>query len=100
MLCGGNERFEMGERTVATSFGGLGLLHRLVRQLRPPEQIDGAVQVFEGPSPYRVSDHVQNLTDCAEIYLWGRALGANAPRGGDSGSQLERQRRLTPRATA
>ena len=62
MLGGGNESFEMSERTVATAFGGLGLLHRLVRQVGLPKLIDAAVQVFKGPSPYRVSDHVLNLT--------------------------------------
>ena len=62
MLGGGNESFEMSERTVATAFGGLGLLHRLVRQVGLPKLIDATVQVFKGPSPYRVSDHVLNLT--------------------------------------
>jgi hypothetical protein len=62
MFCGGNERFEMSQRIVATAVGGLGLLHRLVRQIGLPKLIDGGVQVFEGHSPYRVSDHVLNLT--------------------------------------
>ena len=61
MLSGGNERFEMSDRTVATTFGGMGLLHRLVRQVGLPALIDDTVQVFKGHSPYRVSDHVLNL---------------------------------------
>lgn len=72
MLAGGNERFEMAQRVQATSYGGIGLLHRLVRQLGLPELIDDSVDVFDGPSPYRVSDHVLNLT--YNIACGGRTL--------------------------
>ena len=72
MFAGGNEHFEMSERTVATSHGGIGLLHRFVRQVGLADEIDATVQVFKGPSPYRVSDHVLNLT--YNVVCGGRTL--------------------------
>ncbi len=61
VLSGGNERFEMGERVRATAVGGIGLVHRLVRQIGLPHLIDKAVQVFKVHCPYRESDHVLNI---------------------------------------
>jgi len=62
MLEGGNERFEVSQRMKATGFGGIALVHRLARQVGLPDLIDEAVDVFRGPSPYAVSDHVLSLT--------------------------------------
>ena len=62
MLAGGNEHYEVSERIQATSFGGIGLLHRMVRQIGLAELIDEQVEIFRGPSPYRVSDHVLNIS--------------------------------------
>lgn len=61
MLAGGNESFDLSERVKATAFGGIGLVHRLVRQIGLADLIDESVHVFDGPSPYSVSDHVLNL---------------------------------------
>ena len=72
MFGGGNESFELSERAVATACGGIGLVHRLVRQVGLAQRIDEAVQVFDGPSPYRVSDHVLNLT--YNVVCGGRTL--------------------------
>ncbi len=72
VLDGGNEHFEMGERVRATSVGGIGLVHRLVRQIGLPQLIDEAVQVFKVHSPYRESDHVLNIA--YNIVCGGRTL--------------------------
>ncbi len=61
VLDGGNEHFEMSERVRATSFGGVGLVHRLVRQIGLPKLIDDAVPVFKIRCPYHESDHVLNI---------------------------------------
>jgi len=61
MLSGGNERFELSQRIRATAFGGIGLVHRLVRGVGLAGLIDDAVRVFKGPGPYRESDHVLNI---------------------------------------
>ena len=72
VLSGGNEHFEMGERVRATSVGGIGLVHRLVRQIELPELIDAAVQVFKVHCPYRESDHVLNMA--YNVVCGGRTL--------------------------
>ncbi len=72
MLGGGNERFEMAQRVQATNFGGIGLVHRLVRQLGLARLIDESVDVFDGPSPYRTSDHVLNMA--YNVVCGGRTL--------------------------
>jgi len=72
MFGGGNESFELSERAVATACGGTGLVHRLVRQVGPAQRTDEAVRVFDGPNPYRVSDHALNLT--CNVVCGGRTL--------------------------
>ncbi len=72
VLAGGNEQFEVSRRSVATAFGGIGLVHRLARQIGLPKLIDDAVQVFKVHSPYHESDHVLNLT--YNIVCGGRTL--------------------------
>ena len=72
MLAGGNEHYEVSERIQATSFGGIGLLHRMVRQIGLAELIDEQVEIFRGPSPYRVSDHVLNIS--YNVMCGGRTL--------------------------
>ena len=46
VLAGGNEQLSMSRRVGATSVGGIGLVHRLVRQIGLPKLIDDEVQVF------------------------------------------------------
>ena len=72
VLAGGNERLEMSERVHATAFGGIGLVHRLVRQIGLPQLIDKAVQVFKVHCPYHESDHVLNIA--YNIVCGGRTL--------------------------
>lgn len=72
MMAGSNEVFEVAQRIQATNHGGIGLIHRFVRQLELPQLIDTAVNVFRGPSPYRVSDHVLNIA--YNVMAGGRTL--------------------------
>ena len=72
VLAGGNEQFTMGERVRATAVGGIGLVHRLVRQIGLPKLIDDAVQVFKVHCPYTESDHVLNIA--YNIVCGGRSL--------------------------
>ena len=72
VLAGGNERFSMSRRTRATAFGGIGLVHRLVRQIGLPQLIDDEVRVFKLRSPYHESDHVLNIA--YNIVCGGRTL--------------------------
>jgi hypothetical protein len=72
VLAGGNERLSMSRRTRATAVGGIGLVHRLVRQIGLPRLIDEAVQVFKVRCPYHESDHVLNIA--YNIMCGGRTL--------------------------
>lgn len=72
VLAGGNEQLEVSQRSVATAVGGIGLVHRLVRQLGLPKLIDDAVQIFKVHCPYHESDHVLNIA--YNIVSGGRTL--------------------------
>lgn len=53
--------YEMAERVEAMPYGGIGIVHDLVREVELPEQIDLAVEVLECHRPYHESDHVLNI---------------------------------------
>ena len=72
VLAGGNEQLAVSERVRATAVGGIGLVHRLVRQIGLPKLIDDAVQVFKVHCPYYESDHVLNIA--YNIVCGGRTL--------------------------
>ena len=72
VLAGGNEQMSMSQRVRATAFGGIGLVHRLVRQIGLPKLIDDAVRVFKVHCPYHESDHVLNIA--YNIVCGGRTL--------------------------
>ena len=72
MLAGGNEELTMSRRIRATGVGGIALVHRLVRQLGLQDLIDGNVELFRSPGPYRESDHVLNIA--YNIMCGGRTL--------------------------
>lgn len=61
MLKGDGIRYELAERTKAIACGGIGAIHRMVRQLGLPERIDDAVKLLKVHHPYHESDHVLNI---------------------------------------
>ena len=61
VLAGSNIHFELAERTRGMSYGGLGALVLLVRQLGLAEAIDRRLQLLKIHLPYHESDHVLNL---------------------------------------
>ena len=72
VLAGGNEQLSMSERVHATGVGGIGLVHRLVRQIGLPKLIDETLQIFKVRCPYYESDHVLNIA--YNIVCGGRTL--------------------------
>ena len=72
VLAGGNEILTMSQRTRATAVGGIGLVHRLVRQVGLPKLIDESVRIFKIRCPYHESDHVLNLA--YNVVCGGRTL--------------------------
>jgi hypothetical protein len=61
MMRSPNIQYEVAERTVGTSYGGIGLVHQLVRELDLAGEIDKRVGLFKIHLPYHESDHVLNL---------------------------------------
>jgi hypothetical protein len=72
MLRGGNLKFELAGRAVGTAYGGIGLVHQLVRELKLAEDIDARLHLFKFYLPYHESDHVLNLA--YNVLCGGRCL--------------------------
>jgi hypothetical protein len=51
----------MAERVEAIPYGGIGIVHDLVRQVVLPKQIDSALELLKHHRPYSESDHVLNI---------------------------------------
>ena len=56
-----NIQFEVAERTHATCYGGIGLMHSLARECGLIEAIDRNVELLQVHFPYHESDHVLNI---------------------------------------
>src|SRR5947209_18900673 len=61
MMTARNIQYEIGERGRGIAVGGIGALHRLVRQLGLIEAIDQRLHVFQIHLPYHEPDHVPAL---------------------------------------
>ena len=72
MLRGGNLKFELAGRAVGTAYGGIGLVHQLVRESKLAEAIDARLHLFKFHLPYHESDHVLNLA--YNVLCGGRCL--------------------------
>jgi hypothetical protein len=53
--------YEVAERTAAVGCGGLGVIHRLVRQIGLPQLLDSQLDILKRARPYQDSDHVLNI---------------------------------------
>ena len=90
VMSASNIHYEMADRTRAISAGGIGAVHRLVKQLGLDEAINRRLKLFKFHLPYSESDHVLNIAynllaggTCLEHLEWRRqdegyldALGA------------------------
>jgi len=54
-------RYELAARSVATAYGGIGLVHQLVQELKLPQAINSRLHLFRLHLPYHESDHVISL---------------------------------------
>jgi len=61
VLKGDGILYELAEKTKAIACGGIGAIHRMVRQLGLPKRIDEAVELLKLHHPYHESDHVLNI---------------------------------------
>jgi len=75
----GRARFEVSDRTRATTAGGVRLAHELANAIKLPREIDDRVNVLKLHLPYHESDHV-------------RAMAFNLLAGGTCIEDLEQRR--------
>jgi hypothetical protein len=61
VMSASNIHYEMADRTRAISAGGIGAVHRLVKQLGLDEAINRRLKLFKFHLPYSESDHVLNI---------------------------------------
>ena len=61
MFRSGNVQFEVSQRSVGTSYGGIGLVHELAKQLGLAAAIDERLHLLKIHLPYHESDHVLNI---------------------------------------
>jgi hypothetical protein len=73
VLQGGNVQCEMADRQCGTAYGGVAVVHQLVRELELAEAIDRRLKLLKLHKPYHESDHVLNFAynalcdgDCLE----------------------------------
>jgi Transposase DDE domain group 1 len=62
MLKAVNLEYQVGERTRAIGYGGIGAMHTMVCKLGLDQAINEQVKLLEAHLPYHESDHVLNLT--------------------------------------
>ena len=56
-----NIHYELAERTLATNYGGIGLMYQLARESGLIDAIDSHLELFRVHLPYHESDHVLNI---------------------------------------
>jgi hypothetical protein len=62
IMRGQNIHYEMGDKTRAMSYGGIGAIHKMVKQIGLDQEIDNRLELLKVHVPYHESDHVLNLT--------------------------------------
>jgi hypothetical protein len=61
MMRGSNIHYELSGKIGATSYGGMGAMHRMVQALGLVEEIDQHLELLKIHLPYHESDHVLNV---------------------------------------
>lgn len=61
MISASNIQYEIADRTQAIAAGGIGMIHRMVRELMLDQMINRHVNLFKLYAPYSESDHVLNM---------------------------------------
>ncbi len=61
MMSASNIQYELADRVQATSAGGIGLIHQMVKRLGLDTEINRRVDILKLYMPYTESDHVLNM---------------------------------------
>jgi hypothetical protein len=72
MFSAANIHYEVGEKSRAMGYGGLGVIHTMVHKLGLPKQLDDGLELLKRHLPYHESDHVLNI--CYNAMLGGQRL--------------------------
>ncbi len=67
IMTGQNIHYEMGDKTRAMSYGGIGAIHKMVKQIGLDQEIDNRLELLKVHMPYHESDHVLNLAYIALV---------------------------------
>jgi hypothetical protein len=67
IMTGQNIHYEMGDKTRAMSYGGIGAIHKLVKQVGLDQEIDNRLELLKVHVPYHESEHVLNLAYDAPV---------------------------------
>ena len=67
-----NIHYEIGEKTRAMSYGGLGAIHDMVKRIGLDKEIDEHLELLKVHLPYHESDHVLNLA--YNVFVGGQRL--------------------------
>ncbi|MCP5016564.1 MAG: IS1380 family transposase [Ketobacter sp.] len=71
MFKGGNIHYEMSEKTRAMNYGGIGLIHTMVKQIGLDKELN-RLELLKFHVPYHESDHVLNIA--YNVLLGGKRL--------------------------
>ena len=61
IMTGKNIHYELSDKTRAMSYGGLGAIHKMVKQIGLDQELDDCLKLLKVHLPYHESDHVLNL---------------------------------------
>ena len=61
IMTASNIHYEMAERSQGMGYGGIGAIHKLVKQLGLEAEIDQDLKLLKAHVPYHESDHVLNI---------------------------------------
>ena len=61
MMCGSNIHYQLSSRIAGSSYGGMGAMHTMVKNLGLVQEIDQHLELLKIHLPYQESDHVLNV---------------------------------------
>ncbi len=72
ILSGSNIHYEMGEKTQAMNYGGIGAIHKMVQKIGLEDELNEMLELLKVHLPYHESDHVLNIA--YNVLLGGKRL--------------------------
>ncbi len=67
IMGGQNIHYEVSDKTRAMNYGGIGAIHKMVKQIGLDKEIDNNLELLKVHLPYHESDHVLNIAYNAQL---------------------------------